>query len=197
MGVSICDYLSLSDLFVVGIGFDLAGAFLLAVGLLTSAKQMVAGGLNAAAMGYSPETIHDRARDFVDARSGIASLLLGFLLQAVGYLILLGRDVNETPGGREVVGAIVLALVAITFVLGGHFWTRDRMVRKTVMRVALAYGGGSWNDDSTRMALQVGRHAGWVTNEKHGFAANDDLLFNNRLPVLKDVYGVEIPHRPE
>ena len=74
---------------------------------------------------------------------------------------------------------------------------RDKMVRQRVKRVALAYAGGHWDDNSTRMALQVGRHAGWVTTEKHSLAASDDLLFNNRLPVLKDVYGVDIPDRPE
>ena len=189
------DFFSLSDLFVVGIGFDLAGAFMLAKGLLMSPRQMLGGGLNAAGQGYSPATIYERARDFVDARTGICSLVVGFLLQAAGYLVLLSTDVNETTGARKVIGAIVLALVAMGLVIGLHFWKRDRMVRNTVKRVALAYSGGDWDDDSTVMALQVGRHAGWVSHEKHSFVANDDLLFDMRLPALKDVYGVDIPPR--
>jgi hypothetical protein len=185
------------DLFVVGGGLDLSGAVLLAAGLLTSPRKMVAGGLNAAAMGYSPETIHNNAVDHVDARSGVAVLVLGFALQALGYLIELGQMVHVPSGATEVVTALALTLVAIGMSIGAHFIARDWMVRRLVGRVALAYCDGSWDDGSTRMLLQVGRKAGWITAAEHPLAASDDLLFNQRLPVIQRVYGISIPSRPD
>src|SRR4051812_39791358 len=91
---------SVVDLFITGLGFDIAGALLLARGLLSSAAEIaqlntwagVAGGATVA-----------KVRDRVDAEFGIAALILGFTVQAIGYVVSL-------PGSTDGAGSIAVAL---------------------------------------------------------------------------------------
>jgi hypothetical protein len=67
----VCIALSFEDFFVAGIGFDISGAALVAVGLFTSPRQAASG---PTFMGFRG-TVR-AATDFVDAAFGIVSLAL-------------------------------------------------------------------------------------------------------------------------
>jgi hypothetical protein len=77
--------LGVLDLFVAGAGFDIAGAWLLARGLTTSAEEAARRKIR----GRNTFARFDvrSAEDFADGRLGIASLTTGFLIQAVAYVL--------------------------------------------------------------------------------------------------------------
>ena len=76
---------SWSDVFVVGIGFDIAGAYLLAKGLLMSDRQVL--GLARSYYGGSPDQVVARVDDRIAGKVGVVALVVGFLFQLAGYVI--------------------------------------------------------------------------------------------------------------
>ena len=75
--------LQVTDLFAVGIGFDIAGAYLLARGLLISPHGLwvrftIAG---------ADTRFVDEAKDRVMAVVGLGALASGFVIQAFGYAL--------------------------------------------------------------------------------------------------------------
>ena len=72
---------ALTDSFVVGLGCDLVGAWLLARGLIASAPAIVLRGTTF--YGNSDSESFSAAEDRVDAWFGVGVLILGYALQAV------------------------------------------------------------------------------------------------------------------
>jgi hypothetical protein len=125
---------SLEDLFVIGIGFDIAGASLLARGLLTSPLEIARRATSF--LGYSGPLATSQIEDKVDAIFGLAALLLGFILQAVGYAFVLGRESTEKGHFATAITAVGLALLAIAFVIGAWRLIRLPLVKRAAVRVA-------------------------------------------------------------
>lgn len=128
------ELLAVQDLFVVGLGLDIAGAYLVARGLLASNLEIA---LRAAGYwGSSPPTAVTNAQNKVDGWIGLISLVLGFVLQAVGYFVILsGRADDEVSVGRAL-AAIGLGVAAILLVLG--VWRRIRRpwLKRTLIEAA-------------------------------------------------------------
>lgn len=101
--------LSLTDLFLVGLAFDLSGAFLLARGLLISPAKMneltetVFGG------GMAPAAEEGHFENRIDAEIGVFYLAGGFGLQVLGYLLDIA-GVHSATGISRLIVAVVLAL---------------------------------------------------------------------------------------
>jgi hypothetical protein len=112
--------LQVTDFFTAGLGFDIAGAFLVARGLIADPAELnrVAGSF----YGSNPYQAVSRARDRIDAISGLAALGLGFLLQGVGYLSLLAGAGSEMGTSEAVAGAVVMAAASLLTLLAaaGH-----------------------------------------------------------------------------
>jgi hypothetical protein len=109
--------LSLIDLFLVGLALDLAGAYLLAKGLLLSPALF-----NELTAGESePRAGAEEApyRNRIDAEIGIVYLATGFGLQVIGYLLEVG-GVKTATGTSRLLAAIVLGL--ITLALAWMVW---------------------------------------------------------------------------
>jgi hypothetical protein len=102
------DYLSLTDLFVVGLALDITGATLLAKGLLISAATI--SSVSAELYGGNPGTARDRCRNRVDAEFGVSYLAGGFFLQAIGYSLDIGGVSSET-GISRLIAALGMALI--------------------------------------------------------------------------------------
>ncbi len=108
-------YLSLTDMFLVGLALDICGAVLLARGLLLSPEAIswVSGtywGLNRGAM-------LDRCQNRVLGEFGIAYLGGGFIFQALGYALDIDGAHAKTGGSRLIAGltmAAVAAAIAVT-----------------------------------------------------------------------------------
>jgi hypothetical protein len=108
------DYLSLTDLFIVGLALDITGAILLAKGLLISPATI--SNVSATLWGGNPETARNRCRNRVDAEFGVAYLAGGFFLQAVGYSLDIGGVPSETGTGRLIAAlgiALIIAALAV------------------------------------------------------------------------------------
>ena len=125
---------SLEDLFVVGIGFDIAGACLLGRGLLTSALGIARRATSY--LGYSGPLATSQIEDKVDAIVGLAALILGFILQAAGYAFVLSREPSEKGHLATAITAVGLGLLAIAFVAGAWRMIRLPLAKREAVRVA-------------------------------------------------------------
>lgn len=110
-------YLSLTDLFIVGLALDITGAVLLAKGLLISPETI--SSISATLWGGNPETAQDRCRNRVDAEFGVAYLAGGFVFQAVGYSLDIAGVPSETGAGR-LIAALGMALIAAAVAVGAY-----------------------------------------------------------------------------
>jgi hypothetical protein len=130
--------LSYEDLFVLGIGFDLAGAFLVARGLLATPIQIMrrsyVGGL-----GMEPFLAVEavaQARDRADGVVGMCALLLGFVLQGAGYgAVLSGAHVATSGTTRTAIGSVLPLLAIVVTGLGTRRF-RKRFVKRQCIMVA-------------------------------------------------------------
>jgi hypothetical protein len=104
-GVAVVGY---TDLFAAGLGFDITGAWLVAKGLQTKPDQY-AGRMTAAGNTFAAYNAR-AAEDFADSRAGVAWLLVGFGLQAIGYALSIGGVSDRADG-------ICAGLIAVGFTL--------------------------------------------------------------------------------
>ena len=159
-------YLSLLDLFVVGLALDLVGAYLLARGLILSPTDIARLGTWA---GVEVGVQVDRIRARIDASTGLTALFIGFGLQAVGYVLTL-LEVEIATGLRELAAALVLALLAVAAWLWWWRQTREGRTRRLLVRVALAREGTGdpgderrpgWTYRKAALLVRYGQGAGY------------------------------------
>jgi hypothetical protein len=102
---------SSEDLFLLGLGLDMAGAYLVSRGLLQSVPRLAGAGGTIWALETPriPAAIEDRIRGIV----GLGTLVLGFAVQAAGYvLIVKNGKIHFHSGGRQALVGLGCALVA-------------------------------------------------------------------------------------
>jgi hypothetical protein len=125
---------SFEDLFVIGIGLDIIGAYLLGRGLLASSFEIARRATSYT--GYSPPLAISQIADKVDGAIGLGTLLVGFVLQAVGYAVLLSRGTGERASLRTAVTPFLLALLSVVAVLGIWRAIRLRLMKREAIQVA-------------------------------------------------------------
>jgi len=126
--------ISWSDIFVVGIGLDIAGAVLLAQGLLMSDRQVL--GLSRTYLNLSPDQVVARVGDRIAGSVGVVSLVLGFAAQLAGYVISLSTRSNVDSSLPRGLTAVLFALAAILFVRLAYLVIRHSFERHLLIRVA-------------------------------------------------------------
>jgi hypothetical protein len=120
-------YLSLTDLFLVGLALDVVGAVILAKALLL--KPDTAFRMSTNYPGTNAYLVADRAQQRVAAEFGVGYLGVGFLLQVVGYSAELAGVSNAT-GATQLL--VALALAAIGAGIASLTWTRSNRWRTDV-----------------------------------------------------------------
>ena len=117
--------LSITDLFVAGLAFDVIGALLLARGLLISHEAIER---LATWQGLETSDTVDRCRNRVDAAFGASYLVAGFLLQGAGYgALLAGADAANSSHRAYVAAGIATVTIGGAFLL---WWlTKDRLLK--------------------------------------------------------------------
>lgn len=129
-----CDLFGIEDLSTFGLGLDIAGAFLLTRGLLASPSQIALNSMTF--FGYTHGIVTRLAEDKVAGQFGLVALIAGFLLQAVGYALMLSAGPSAEAGWQRVVVAIAFAAAAVVIVLSAHAKCKPRLVRQTLLAVA-------------------------------------------------------------
>ncbi len=119
------EYLSLTDLFLVGLAFDICGAVLLAKGLFLSPRFLST--LNTW-WGVSDGQHQDRSENRVAGEFGVAYLVAGFFLQAVGYSLDIA-GVQSEVGIRRLIAGLVMAFAA-----GALAWTLWELMKGPRLR---------------------------------------------------------------
>jgi hypothetical protein len=127
--------LTVGDLFAAGIGFEICGAVLLALGLIESAEQsarrmVLRGGPSFS--GAVAKQAEDRGRAII----GLFALLIGFVVQAVAYFLTLEGDslTARKPWGS--VAALGFALAAAALVGLSAFVLTKPLARSFILELA-------------------------------------------------------------
>lgn len=174
--------MSITDFFVVGIGLDIVGAWLVARGLLLPPPALKTFGTHA---GIGAADVVDRARNRVDAQFGVGLLLLGFAIQLVGYLLILGGTQSGHGAGHLSAGTAVLVLSMLTAYLAWYL-LHQRLLKRTLVRIAgapLRIAGEELTQEREENIASLARYAkaaGWQrrphehdeTHVKRVFGAN-------------------------
>jgi hypothetical protein len=126
--------LAVADLFVVGLGFDLVGGWFLARGLI--ARPGIIVQRNATFLGSSAPGAFAAAEDRVDGQFGVAALMFGFLLQAIGYMLDLGSGDTSSPSTCRALTALGLLVLAVIAALSAGLLVRDRQLRRLLIEMA-------------------------------------------------------------
>jgi hypothetical protein len=126
--------LDVADLFAVGIGCDIAGAYLLARGLLVAPEGLLVRFTYA---GLLTRFVED-AQDRVLAVFGVIALIAGFAFQAVGYALGLAVEPPDDKSVTQALVAVGLAGLAIGVILGTEAMTHRRRLQTLLLRIAAA-----------------------------------------------------------
>jgi hypothetical protein len=194
LAATICDLLSITDLFMVGLGFDIAGAVLLLRGLLLSPRSIAA--LHTF-YGIEIGATLERAENRVDGFYGGFGLVAGFFLQAIGYAAELSGAEGTTGTGRLLVALLLGAASALSVALF-YFATRERALKKTLVAIALSREGSGdlgdekdpdWTREKVIILVKLGEGKGWPRLDSD----EDDIT---RVNYVRRVFGVEVPPFP-
>lgn len=126
--MSVCGFFNIEDLFAAGIGFDIGGACLVALGLLTSPRQIADFmDLHRGGNAYLGLAAID---DKINGESGVFFLVFGFLLQAAGYVLTAALSLRKASGASGVAGVIAtLVLAFLATAVGARIWRQKRRRR--------------------------------------------------------------------
>ena len=184
--------MSVTDFFVVGLGFDLAGAAILARGLLLDSASIAAlGTYRGLSHGMTVERCSDRAH----AEVGLAALGLGFLLQGVGYAAVIGGS-NQASGAREAAVAIFLLAVSVVSVLWLWRHSHARRLKSLLVSVAMQMptseaeseeaAAGPWTNSRAMYLVGLAQAAGWKPEPPDQFESGVDVF-------VARVFDIDIP----
>ena len=123
----------IDDIFTAGLGFEMAGAYLLARGVLSGPREMARRAVSY--YDFSAPLALAEARDRVDGNAGIFGLVGGFALQVAGYVAALAGGENGHGSGRAAVAAAIAALAAAV-ALGIWRLAREAAVRRTLVTIS-------------------------------------------------------------
>lgn len=164
MSRTMASLFSIEDAFTVGVSFDLLGGYLLGRGLLASPLAIAVRTTRPTMWGssFNDAEAVSQIRSRADASAGLVSLAIGFLLQAGGYVALIGGATIDT-GAVRAVWAVGLMLVAAALAYLGLRRDTKRRVLHLAVEVARSNPTtgqiDAYPDGQTLQAL--GRHLGF------------------------------------
>jgi hypothetical protein len=171
---------TLTDLFVVGLGVELVGAWLIARGLLAPLWVVKSfgtwGGIGAA-------NVVDRARNRVDALFGIAFLAVGFVAQLAGYLAEIHGD--HLAHGRGLLGdSLILLAAAMGIPLGVWWFFHRRALRAMLVEIAFTPLRADGTKEAENREKSLERLGEYARVLRHGAKLDEGTG-----PYLHEVYG--------
>lgn len=173
--------LTITDLFVVGLGVEIVGAWLIARGLLIPLPALKNFGTHA---GIGVAAVVDRARNRIDGQFGVALLLLGFTLQLLGYLLELDGG-EARPEQDRLLTALIL--LGSSMLLAGGTWRalRDRMFKRALVKIAMAPLRTSGGD----IEQPAEKNIEWLAS--YGIAAGwQRQMYESNATYVKRIFGI-------
>jgi hypothetical protein len=172
---------SVEDFFLAGLGFEIAGAWLVSRGLLQSVRQLaITSGKTLWSLEQSraPYVVEDRVR----AEIGLAALGIGFFLQVLGYALILGRSKVEY-GSKAVLIGVGLAVGSALIVLLIEAAIRPRLRDRILKHMARFHfqSGAFLEKPNAGMLRSLGEDTGRLA-----LGGEDDVAYCAR------VFGVEV-----
>jgi hypothetical protein len=131
---SMLNAISWSDLSLMGIGLDIAGAVLLAQGLLMNDKQVI--GVTRTILNFNPDHVVSRVEDRIAGSVGVGSIVVGVIAQLFGYAASLSVRPDAAASPSRGLLALLLAAVAIGLVWLLYLATRSMRRRTLLIRIA-------------------------------------------------------------
>lgn len=138
------------DFFAVGLGLDLAGAYLLARGLLTSLPDIATARTY---VGMGAQRTVQAVSDRVDGSAGLLCLLSGFLLQACGYAASSAGLAAGEPSAARALTFAAVTFVVLAAALLVHRALSPGQVRSLAFRVTCLDGHGLPHEEPPGKAL--------------------------------------------
>ena len=172
--------LTVTDLFVVGLGVELIGAGLIARGLLAPLWVVKSfgtwGGIGAA-------NVVDRARNRVDALFGVVFLAVGFLAQLAGYLAEIHGN-HLAHGGGLLGDSLILLAIAMGIPLVAWCLLHRRALKAMLVEIAFTplRADGEEDAESREKSLE------WL-GEYARVLRDGAKLDEGTGPYLREVYG--------
>ena len=167
----------IQDLFAVGLGVDISGGYLVAHGLLLTPRDVAR--LSGTYIGFNPHEAVARSRDRIDVMFGLFFLLLGFALQALGYVLSVGGFGNSEPSTGKAITAVVLVGAVVVLSQWIARLTRQRILLGYLVKVARQ------DDDGTQVEHPLNERI--VAFAKVlGFEARDD---EDALALAQRIFG--------
>lgn len=174
----------LQDLFMAGLALDICGAIILARALLLSPEQI--SSLSGSYWDYSSIDAVSRARDKVDARFGLGSLVAGFSLQMAGYAAQVLWSPDEDTGFAATITALGIAGTVAVAIYAIRHWTREGMLLRELPKIALAGpdDGEGWTQAKAARLLHMGQTAGYEAQPEER---------DSKVLYMKRVFGIDLP----
>jgi hypothetical protein len=121
-----------------GIGLDIAGAVLVAKGLLIGPEQMFQR--TGTRLGFSAPVLIGFAEDWCDGAFGVGALVGGFIFQAVGYAVVVDGRHAGVGTARAAVGILCAVAAAV---LVSVLWVafRRRLLLRRILMIARVRSG--------------------------------------------------------
>lgn len=177
----VCDWFQLEDLFVAGLGCDVAGAYLLARGLITSPADLTR---NSSSFYDSNSYLAvSVARDKIDGISGLLGLSIGFVLQAAGYLASLGTDSSTATGWPQALVGGALLLLGFLVVMAAGWLHRKLRLLPTLVEMSHYLVDGTREEFSRAALLPDWLKAAGYERRRN----DDDLAFARRTAGVQDL----------
>jgi hypothetical protein len=175
--------LGATDLFTAGLGAEIAGAALLAKGLLLSPTQLASR--SRAYYDISPVAVLTLSEDRVDALFGVGGLLAGFALQIVGYFLSLA-SMSDDSGITAAGISVVFPFAAAALVVIPWWRLRQRLVMRCVVNVAKTVSPPAADGlPDAHLLATVGQTMGFGRVMHRGLVEADQ-------PFAERVFGVKV-----
>ena len=155
--------LDITDLFLVGLAFDITGATVLARGLLIN--PVVISKVAGTFWGGNPTAAMDRCESRVDGLFGVSYLAGGFVLTGDGLRDPAGHRTTGGSGSARLFAALTLAVLALALAACSYLVARDRLRKQTVLAMVRdrdyrddegnGPASGEWSADKVKELIGV------------------------------------------
>lgn len=149
---------SVNTVFIIGLAVEFTGAVFLAKGTMIGASTILRRSWPV--WGAHPGLIASYIEGMIDGVSGVAGILIGFIIQTVGYLLISYKNPSFIPGIGEIVPSVTIAISLAVLLVLIKLIAQKRAKRILAVKVARLYKS-SEEDSRANLLYSIGNELGW------------------------------------